>query len=295
MKALIGIDSRGDYRPGLDLFARLNLPNPEVLLCSVVNAAVPYAGFGLDAEALQAEYTTMLHNQGLRALDDARDEACARGIKAKTSLVFGPVVPSLLHEIDLFHADLAVVNGTPKGFWANAFVGSVARGLANSCPTSLLISKNAKFHDGLTAVFATDHSPYCNAAFERFLAMQTRGIRRVHVVSAYQVEDAEALLFVRSVPDLATDMRSWVKDRLTEKNELLAQRLRDAGFEASHSVANGPTNDVLRQTMREREADLLVLGAQGHGFFERLILGSVAAHQVGAEPYPVLLLRNPAK
>ena len=36
---------------------------------------------------------------------------------------------------------------------------------------------------------------------------------------------------------------------------------------------------------------LMILGAQGHGFIERLLIGSTSLHQVAAEPYPVLVLR----
>lgn len=37
--------------------------------------------------------------------------------------------------------------------------------------------------------------------------------------------------------------------------------------------------------------ELLILGAQGHGFWERLTVGSVSFHQAIAESHSVLMLR----
>jgi hypothetical protein len=40
-----------------------------------------------------------------------------------------------------------------------------------------------------------------------------------------------------------------------------------------------------------RVSRLLILGAQGYGFWERLMVGSISFHQAIAEPHPVLILR----
>jgi nucleotide-binding universal stress UspA family protein len=56
---------------------------------------------------------------------------------------------------------------------------------------------------------------------------------------------------------------------------------------------NASVNDAIKQTMQEFNAQLLIVGAHGHGFFERMMLGSIALHQVVAEPHSVLVLRAP--
>jgi hypothetical protein len=43
--------------------------------------------------------------------------------------------------------------------------------------------------------------------------------------------------------------------------------------------------------MLDTKSDLLVLGAQGHGFLARLRMGSKSFHQVVSERYSVLVLR----
>jgi hypothetical protein len=53
----------------------------------------------------------------------------------------------------------------------------------------------------------------------------------------------------------------------------------------------GEVNATLRELMRTEQADLLVLGAQGHGFLDRMRSGSVSFHQVVGESYSVLVLR----
>jgi nucleotide-binding universal stress UspA family protein len=43
--------------------------------------------------------------------------------------------------------------------------------------------------------------------------------------------------------------------------------------------------------MLDTQADILVMGAQGHGFVERVFIGSVSLHQALYEPYPVMIVR----
>jgi nucleotide-binding universal stress UspA family protein len=98
-------------------------------------------------------------------------------------------------------------------------------------------------------------------------------------------------LFVRSLPELAVDLNDWVREKLTEKSEVAAAQLRAAGYSVTYSVVESDADDAIRNAMREQTADLLILGAQGHGFFERMLTGSVALHHTVSEPYSVLLVR----
>jgi nucleotide-binding universal stress UspA family protein len=43
--------------------------------------------------------------------------------------------------------------------------------------------------------------------------------------------------------------------------------------------------------MQETHSELLVLGSQGHGFMERIALGSTSLEQAIKQPYSVLVVR----
>lgn len=292
MKAILGIDSQEHYKPAMCLLSRLGFPKPELTLLHSADPLLPFAPTLAADAGLQAEYTRTVENLGIDALDKAMDDACAHHFRAKTRLAYGSPSQALIHEAEQTNADLVAVCATHRGRWTSSFLGSVSRALAISCPCSILIAKSPEVpKPPMRAVFATDHSPYSDRAFERFLEMAPAGIKKITVVSAYEIDDHEAEVLHRNLAMLGGLVDTWVEDTLTEKNNALVKQLEKAGYEADARVVKGAPNPTIRRAMQEAQADLLIMGAQGHGFLERMLIGSVALHQVVAEDYPVLVLR----
>ena len=75
----------------------------------------------------------------------------------------------------------------------------------------------------------------------------------------------------------------------------MSEKLKAIAPEVNVIVQEGESNEVIRNAMTSSGADLLIMGAQGHGFLDRLVIGSTSHHHFVAEPYPVLLLRLPAE
>jgi nucleotide-binding universal stress UspA family protein len=141
-------------------------------------------------------------------------------------------------------------------------------------------------------VFATDHSSYADRCVPELLALAPRGISRLTVLSCYPPEFARA---IRSLlPEFVLDPAEWIEANLRERNEQVARTLTPLGCEIDTRVCSAPAATGIPKVMQETGADLLILGAQGHGFLDRLKMGSTSYHQVTAEPYSVLLLRVPA-
>jgi nucleotide-binding universal stress UspA family protein len=111
------------------------------------------------------------------------------------------------------------------------------------------------------------------------------------VLTANQVDAGLASMLAGGVPDLAVDAETWVSENLLKRNQTVADRLGAVGIEASPMVIDGHPNAAIHQAMGETEADLLILGAQGHGFIERLAMGSVSFYQAVSERHSVLILR----
>jgi nucleotide-binding universal stress UspA family protein len=293
MKILVGIDSQGLYRPVLNLLGRMRLDGSEMTLAHSVDLMFPMPMYGISAEAaLGAEFANGLRAIGEQALEEAADLACGRNMKADTILLSGAAGPALIEFADREHYDLIAIESERKGKVGTLFLGSVARGLAIGAHQSVLISKGDHETTGpLKAVFATDHSDFANRALDLFIQMRPQGIESVHVIAAAWMNEYDAYVAQYDLAKLSGSTQEWVEAQLRQKNADLVEKLSAAGFKATATVKAAAPDQAIREAMQMTKADLLVVGAQGHGFIHRLFIGSTSLHQVVVEPYSVLVLR----
>jgi nucleotide-binding universal stress UspA family protein len=170
-------------------------------------------------------------------------------------------------------------------------IGSVGRGLMANCPRSLLIAKGDVGDGPVRAVFAYDGSSYADKCLELLIELRPRGLAFVRVVciDANTEADFEALR-----EGQRRDLHPPIPDdlaRLRAKADAAADALRAAGFDADAVTVVGEVNPTLREAVADTSADLLIMGAQGHGFVERTLFGSVSFHQACNEKHSVLVLR----
>jgi nucleotide-binding universal stress UspA family protein len=145
---------------------------------------------------------------------------------------------------------------------------------------SILVGKRKTAEGpGVSAVFATDHSEYADKCLDLFVRLAPTGLERVLVVCADTSDSS-----VKSVA-------SGYHESLVEKNASVAEKLRAIAPHVESEVIEGRANDVLDAAMEKTGADLLIVGAHGHGFLERLLMGSTAMQMVGSSPWNVLVLR----
>lgn len=292
MKVIVGVDSHRAYVPTLALIQQLRLPQPHLTLVHACDTALPFQAVSEPDSHTQAEYSRVVQNLGLTALDSAIDEACSRDLHARSKLVFGKAAACLIQEADKVDAELIAVCATHVGSWGNTYVGSVSRALAVNAHSSVLVTKGEhRFPDTIKAVLAVDHSLFGERCVERLIEMKPRGLRDITLVSAYDVNDQEAAVLEQNLTHLGGDVERWLEENTEARNEWTAKKLRDAGYNVTTKAVQGSAKDVIHNTMQETQADLLIVGSQGHGFVENAQIGSVSLHQVASEPYPILVLR----
>lgn len=293
MKTIVGIDNQGAYPPAIQLLSALQIKDLEVTLLHAVNPVAPFVPLGLEPSLeVQSEYRRVIENLGIAALQEAKTMCSGLHMPVKTQMVYGMAAESICTAVDQTGADLVSVATHERHHWHPSFVASVSRGLTISCHASVLSAKGpAPTGRKLRAVLATDHSDYSTRWIDRFLAMPILGISDIHVMTAYSVDDHEAEILHRNLPALGGMVETWIEDRLEARNIDLLSRLTEHGYIAKGSVVRGEANESIRNAMAETEADLLIVGAQGHGFIERLFIGSVSLHQAVYEPYSVLIVR----
>lgn len=293
VKVLVGVDNHLAYSPALHLLSRFRFENAETTLLHCVSPVPAFFPADVpEAPTIGTEYLRTMEEIGEKALEDAVDEACRYGMRAEKELRFCGATEGLIECAAETDADVVVVRTEHCGPHRNPLAGSVGKGLVVNCPSSVLVAKEPSNATGsLKAVLATDHSPESCRWIAEFLSWHAKGIAVIHVVTAYELDDRTARILNSNLPALGGLAEEWVEEHLHRLNANVEAKLKSSGYATTSRVAAGHPNEVIRKAMEDTRADVLIVGAQGHGFVERLMLGSCSLHQAVAEEYPVLVVR----
>jgi nucleotide-binding universal stress UspA family protein len=293
MKIIIGADLMDYCEASVRLLAQVRFQNAQADVVHVIEPLqVPGLGFPGGGAVDLAAYLKVQEEAGEQIVEDIAGRLGAIGIPAQKAVIHGRATHELLEYADKVNADLIAIGSSLKGSLSAFFTGSVSRGALGGARQSLLIAKGTSPEKtGLTAVLATDHSDYMDKCIDRLIAFAPQGIEKLIVLTAFTVEPELLDFFKLSVPSFAEEGTLWIEDHLHEKNRTLCEKLNWKSMEIESYVVEAEPTEAINTAMKESEADLLIMGAQGHGFIERLALGSVSFHQVVAEPHPVLVLR----
>jgi nucleotide-binding universal stress UspA family protein len=298
MRIVLGADGRQGDRAALNLVKRLRFggeAGSEADAVFVIEALpFPWWGAG-EMSAPEVVEQLMEAQEEIGIGVTKRVAADLDGAVRQTRCVVrqGSAPDQLMAHAEEAHADLIAIGGRAHGAFSAFLTGSVGRSLVIGAKQNLLIGKGDVAAEGpVRAVLATDHSRYADHCLTTLLNLAPKGLSHLTVLTAYPRESVEAIR--PYLPEYVLDPANWVDDSLRQRNERVIERLAPLGCTFEGRVVNDAPNAAIKQTMAETGADLLILGAQGHGWVERLTLGSVSFHQVVAEPFSVLVLRAPA-
>lgn len=298
MRITIGAFDQEQTAFALNTLQGLKFPNAEVNLVHVIErldgstadlGQVPH----LD---LIKTYLKIQEERGEKILQETKAAAQARGFtKCATEIKFGLIGNALLDqskdEKSSGGYDLLALGSSGKHPLEGVLIGSVARKAVVGSPKSVLVAKqNIDPKRPLNVVFATDHSPYAAKCLATFASWQPQGINRLVVLTVFPEELVKAMTSV--MDHFKADVAGWLRSELEEANQKALKSLQPIGKERVSRVESGRVGDTIAKVMKEEKADLLVLGAQGHGFLDRLTVGSVSLDQVVSRPYSVLVVRN---
>lgn len=293
MKVLIGVDSSGDSLLAARMVLALKFPALEVELIHVVPSLFPDGSFPIvPSDHAIAMVMDQKRKEGQSALDDAKAIFDAAGVPSQTFLKLGDPVHEILAQAERSGANLVAIHSTTKSYYSSMFFGSVAKGLVIGAKASVLIVKGETVPSGpIKAVFATDHSAYINNCLSMLVEMNPKGLGSVTSVTANELATNFAGWGLpQAIPSLA-EGGEWTREALEEKNIGTVAELAKISPSCHSLVIDAHPNDAIREAMDSTNADLLIVGAQGHGFLERVMLGSKSMHQVMNEPHSVLVLR----
>jgi nucleotide-binding universal stress UspA family protein len=89
------------------------------------------------------------------------------------------------------------------------------------------------------------------------------------------------------------DVRERLVNECRRVVDEAAERMRRPGLAVAGRVLDGRAASVILEESERTGADLIILGARGHGTLERVLLGSVSAEVVDHAHCPVLVARRP--
>jgi nucleotide-binding universal stress UspA family protein len=299
MKAVIGVDGEFRFESALALLGRLRFRDLHLDLVHVyrpmsalVTAEIsgPEPGGFIPARALeQIEETNRARAE--ETLSKAMAEASLLDSHLHGSVMLGFPTPQLISYSEDNHADLVGVTAHRHGALECFVLGSVCRGLMIGAKQSILIAKGNTVKEGdLKVVVATDHSAYSNRCMDKFFHFAPQGLKEVTVLSVLEPQ--------KFIPFSAEAAKTMIDEEhkdwrcVQSKTEALRQRFAQICESSYARVVIDDPKTQIAETMRETGADLLIMGAQGRGFLERITVGSVSLHQVVSENYPVLVIRQ---
>ncbi len=282
MRILVGIDHE-TYPAALDLLVALRFASAELKLVHVVES--PFQDLTKVPFEPVREWLDAQEQEARRELEEAKRRLGESSYSIESLILHGDTPRALIEHGREWGAELVAIGSSKKGHWGALFYGSVTKAIAAGAEQSVLVAKHSpQTQDGLRAVIATDHSDYCNRCLERFLSWEVEGIRSATVLTSLSSD---------GIPNKAFLEKSLeeIRAQVQEGNDRLCERLRDKGIEASSALSSEPPQDAIASAMKTTNADLLILGAQGHGFWDRVRLGSVSYYEVIATDHNVLVLR----
>jgi nucleotide-binding universal stress UspA family protein len=204
-----------------------------------------------------------------------------------------PPVPGVIGRARRLHARVIVLGSRGLGAIGQFFLGSVSRTVVHRAPTSVLVVRGRaraprRF---LVGVDGSRHAREA-VAFVAALAVPPGGeatlirvVEPVRLATAGLLPARARALVTREAASLARQHVATARRQL----EAARARLAGAGWRVNTEVRMGrPLEELLSMST---SADVLVLGAQGVGAIEQLLLGSVAGGAVARAPIPVLVVR----
>jgi len=193
-------------------------------------------------------------------------------------------------------ADLIVMGTHGRSGVERLVLGSVAEAVVRKAPCSVLT----------IPLTARDAVPSVPIAFRRIVAavdfsdVSMEGVRQAaalaletdaHLTVLHVIEVPEHLALWIERVDGISHVRAWVDAAQAYLREAVDPDTRHYAHVEQRVETGRAYREILR-VAEEQRADVIVLGAHGHGLVEQMFVGSTAQHVVRRAGCPVLIVRQ---
>ena len=149
-------------------------------------------------------------------------------------------------------------------------------------------------------LIATDGSKYSAAAVEK--CCRLFGKNKEVVVRIISVIDPPAPMMAEPFGvtneyyvEAENSMREQLNESVRCAEQTVIEKFADENLAVETAVVIGNPKEEIVEEAKKWNADLIVLGSHGYGFWERMMLGSVSSAVVHHAPCSVLIVREKGK
>jgi nucleotide-binding universal stress UspA family protein len=255
---------------------------------AVAEAWFPGAETVLDEEPEEGEVpVTRLRAHSQRGVDESRKFAAiaARriqehfpGWRISTMVRSDSPAYGLLSAADETDPDLIVIGSHGRSILGRLILGSVSQKVLAEASCSVRIGRSRAGVQGvpLRMIVGVDGTPDSRAAVEHVASRNWPAASSEEDVAAYGMADVPIPFGFPMIGTVQEGM-SMQWDALEKATGDAVTLLQASGLAARATVKDGAPIPILLESAREWGADCIFLGARGHRFLERFLLGSVSA------------------
>ena len=231
------------------------------------------------------QYIDAEKNAAVEKLQKLEHELSGSGIRVHSSVLIGRIQASFETALQKTEADLLVL-----GFASHAFRRSSSEKLIKGLQKPMLVVRGKKSESAAEGTIAVrkilcpvDFSDLSQKALDiaRHLALTfSSGIEVMHVLQESAVKKMKQ-----------RDAKKEVMKRLFEQEQnRLNGFLSAASFDAHGIMEQGEPYKRIVSFARDKDIDLIVMGARGLGLIKGMLIGSVTDAVLKSAPCPVLVI-----
>ncbi len=293
MRVLLAVDGSAGANDAVSLARTMAWPaGSTVHVVSVVDpgAWVPLgpgvAGTAGLAEPVVAAYLEEQQEAVLRRFAES-------GHTVDATILRGRPASAIIEEASSFQPDVVIAGSRGHGPIASLVLGSVSAEIVDHAPCPVLVARRATLSQ---MILAADGSPTAEAAERIVTGWQVFDEVPICVVSVAEVVSP----WTRGVAPMSQRLAQvayarHVEEAIAESQRIAAEsaaRVRKQGRVAETDVRHGDAAAEIVSAVRERRADLVVLGSRGRTGLSRIFLGSVARNVLMGSDASVLIVRD---
>jgi nucleotide-binding universal stress UspA family protein len=293
MKVLLAVDGSTSSDRAASLVANLAWPMGSTIEVVTAypgtTAMFDMPGVMLDAGIIQ-ETEDAMEAEARRIVIKVARRIAAPDLTIETQVLRSRAATGLLEQVAEFKADLVVVGNRGRGPFESAVLGSVSAEVVDHCPVPVLVARRDHIARILLGQDGSKSAATAADTVRRWSALHGAPIR------------------VLSVADVDPQWNPWLRGgemkaaqatrtaSMHEHQEALsrstAAALQKAGLVAEGVVEDGNPAHRLVEAAANWDADLIVVGAHGHGGLGPIV-GSVARAVLYHAPCSVLVVPEP--
>ena len=207
------------------------------------------------------------HQRGRAILDDAKETLMAAGVSKVATLLRNDGIVETVQDFES-GAGLIIIGKRGKKHESDeSHLGSNFERVVRASHKPVFVA-SLSFRPIKRFLIAFDGGPSANKAVNYLAGKQVFNNLECHLLKVANPGAAEE-----------------------KRMEKTAGLLRDAGYVVKTTIQAGHAEDVICETIKNHDIDLLVMGAYGHSRIRNLIIGSTTTAMIRSCKIPVLLFR----